>query len=143
MTRIDFYLLQDVARAAMYRFACALTVKARSNGQRVYLHAASEASARELDELLWRYPAERFVPHQLGEADADAPVIIATQPPAQVEGLMINLSHDVPAFFGRFDRVAEVVVGDEREQGRTRYKHYRDRGCPLYHHELDDWEARL
>ena len=37
-----------------------------------------------------------------------------------------------------------VVVGgafNDRSAGRERYRFYRDRGFPLYSHNLDDWEA--
>ena len=54
--------------------------------------------------------------------------------------MLINLGSDVPTFFGRFDRVAEIVLDPERDLGRERYRHYRDRGYPLQHHELNDWE---
>jgi DNA polymerase III subunit chi len=47
----------------------------------------------------------------------------------------------VPTFFGRFERVAEIIVQDRRDVGRDRYRFYRDRGYPLFHHELDEWEA--
>ena len=143
MTRIDFYLLQDTAVPAMHRFACALAAKAIQTGTQVFVRAPDPAVISELDELMWAYPEERFVPHTTSIAEAGrAPVIIHPEPPRQVSGLMINLGPDVAPFFGRFDRVAEIVVGEQKEAGRARYKHYRDRGCPLYHHELDDWETK-
>ena len=51
------------------------------------------------------------------------------------------VSYTAGAFPGRFERVAEIVVGSSRDAGRARYQFYRDRGFPLYHHELDDWEG--
>ena len=33
-----------------------------------------------------------------------------------------------------------LQVGATRDEGRTRYAHYRDRGYPLHHHEMSDWE---
>ncbi len=141
MTRIDFYLLQDMAVPAMHRFACALAAKAIQSGTDVFIRAPDEDAAQEVDELMWVYPPERFIPHATEHTDR-APVIIHTEPPRQAAGLMINLGDDVAPFFGRFERVAEIVIGDRKTEGRLRYKHYRDRGCPLYHHELDDWEAK-
>jgi DNA polymerase-3 subunit chi len=61
--------------------------------------------------------------------------------PDGLDGVLINLSDEIPRFFGRFDRVAEVIPRSRRDAGRDRYKFYRDRGYPLFHHELDDWEA--
>ncbi len=147
MTRVDFYILQDRDQAAMHRFACRLAAKAISKGQPAYLHAANDVQARDVDELLWLYPPNRLIPHgRVGTPEAEnAPVLIgsegmsAEQLPA--DGLLINLVDEAPAFPGRFDRVAEIVVGEKRASGRARYRYYRDRGYPLFHHELNDWEA--
>lgn len=143
MTRVDFYILQDVDVDAARRFACRLAVKAMAGGHGVHLHVDDEAAAEDLDGLLWDYPEHRFVPHarQDDATLSRAPVVIGWQTPARPDGVLVNLSAEIPTFFGRFDRVAEIVVGANRDAGRDRYKFYRDRGFPLFHHELDDWEA--
>lgn len=147
MTRIDFYILQDVDLAAARRFACRLAVKAlAAGGNGVHLHVDDARMAADLDELLWNYPEHRFIPHDLQEAAdrggrQDAPVVIGWSTPADPDGLLVNLSADIPTFFGRFQRVVEIVVDENRDAGRDRYKFYRDRGYPLFHHDLDDWEA--
>lgn len=142
MTRVDFYILDDQTIDASLRFACRLGLKAYLAGSPVHVHVEDEAAAGEIDELMWDYPKHRFLPHEIvteGTTCA-SPVQIGHQPPQHLEGLLINLGADVPKFFGRFDRVAEIIVGSTREQGRARYTHYRDRGYPLHHHELSDWE---
>ncbi len=143
MTRIDFYILQDVEVDAMHRFACALASKALDAGSRVVIQTADETTAQAYDELLWAYPARRFIPHGLRNSPAAkrAPVQVCWDEPEFYDGVLVNLTTDVLKFFGRFDRVAEIVVGQTREAGRLRYKFYRDRGFPLYSHDLDDWET--
>ena len=146
MTQLDFYVLQDVERSAMLRFACRLAVKAARTGRPIYVHAASAEQAREFDELLWCYPPERIIPHGLvGSPEAvGAPVLIGSVPElaadAPVDGLLINLSEEPPAFVERFARAAEIVVEQTRASGRARYRHYRERGHPLKHHAIGDWE---
>ena len=142
MTRVDFYILADAEEDAALRFACALSLRALAKGTPVHIHTRNSGQGSELDTLMWDYPKHRFVPHQLNSATPEsiAPVHIDCDEPRLNEGLLINLGEDVPQFFGRFDRVAEIVVGATREQGRERYKHYRGRGYPLHHHELSDWE---
>ncbi len=143
MTRVDFYVLQDIGHEAACRFACRLAMKALSGGHDVHIHVDDQAAATDLDELLWNYPANRFLPHgvQATTAGSGAPVVVGWEPPADPDGVLVNLSAAIPTFFGRFPRVAEIVVGDNRGAGRERYKFYRDRGYPLFHHDLDDWEA--
>jgi DNA polymerase III subunit chi len=163
VTRVDFYILQDVDASAAWRFACRLAVKAVGSGNCVHIHAEA-AVAAEVDELLWHYPEHRFIPHGCerpagadgspveavarerssdtpAHAPLPAPVVIGWSIPANADGVLINLAGEIPSFFGRFERVAEIIVGANRDAGRDRYKFYRDRGYPLFHHDLDDWEA--
>lgn len=160
--RVDFYILADLDDVARQRFACRLAHRAVAAGQRVQIRA-TEAAAAELDSLLWDYPPGRFLPHaRTGEAKQE-PVRIGTRdevpPPA---AMLVNLAADVPDYLlgkptaaaggdgasgaeaatpaPRFERVAEVVLGNERAAGREKYRRYRERGHTLFHHELDDWE---
>jgi DNA polymerase-3 subunit chi len=52
--------------------------------------------------------------------------------------LLINLAADVPDFFSRYERVAEIVDGnaERRAQSRERYRFYRDRGYQLNSHQV-------
>lgn len=143
MTRVDFYVLQDVDRNAALRFACRLATKAVAAGNMVHIHNDDADAARELDEMLWHYPEQRFIPHacEASEAAPHAPLILGWNPPPAPDGVLINLAAEIPTFFGRFERVAEIVVDANRDTGRERYKFYRDRGYPLFHHDLNDWES--
>lgn len=144
MTRVDFYILSDVDLQASMRFACRLGLKGFQAGHPVHIHVDDDSSMSEIDQLMWSYPKDRFVPHCRlveGKPTSDAPIQIGHTTPKTEEGLLINLSREVPAFFGRFDRVAEIIVGATKTLGRDRYKYYRDRGYPLHHHELDGWEG--
>ena len=141
MTRVDFYLLPDVHADAKERFTCRLAYRAASAGQTVHVRC-EENRVDALDELLWAYPPEQFLPHRrLNDSDEKAPVVLAgaADEPTVTE-VLINLGADVPIFFPRFDRVSEIVLSSERDAGRERYRFYRDRGYPLFHHDLDEWE---
>jgi DNA polymerase-3 subunit chi len=149
VTRIDFYILEDVELDAMQRFACRLATKAVNTGHEVHIHTSDASSAAVLDTLLWDYPQNRFIPHDVLAPEnaplidaAKAPVTLGWTEPTGVDGVLINLSNEIPTFFGRFDRVAEVIVRTTRDEGRERYRFYRDRGYPLFNHKLDEWEAQ-
>lgn len=144
MTRIDFYILEGRQDAGRHlQIACRLAEKAWSGGQRVYIHTDEAVSAKKLDDMLWSFRAESFLPHQLlaegQDSDALTPIHIGwNEPPAQHDQVLINLAAEIPLCFSRFDRVAEIVSATEqaREQGRQRYRFYRDRGYPLQTHRL-------
>lgn len=143
MSRVDFYLLPDVDDLARRRFACRLAYKASTQGQRVHVHVDDRAAAEDLDELMWQYPAEFFIAHALGDDStaAQSPVTIDHRTQDQPsDGLLINLSSAVPAFAGRFARIAEIVMEADRAEGRERFRLYRHDGHPLHHHPLEDWE---
>lgn len=141
MTRIDFYILPDQGAQSRQQFACRLAEKAYALGNRIYVHTESEAQAQRLDELLWTFKQDSFLPHELCAAgrEASAPILLGHDPePLYQADVLINLSSQVPLFFGRFERVAEIVDGreSERQQGRARYGFYRDRGYELKSHSL-------
>jgi DNA polymerase III subunit chi len=145
MTRVDFYVLEDSAEGARERFACRLVEKAWRLKHSVYLHTASKADAQRLDSLLWTFSDRSFVPHlleapELEEALAAAtPVRIGTgDAPAFEAELLVNLDDEVPIFFSRFERVAEIVGGEQgaRARARERFRFYRDRGYRLGTHQI-------
>jgi len=142
MTKVDFYILQS---GSCENTACKLIEKAYSLGHRIYVHAGSEDQLTKIDSLLWTYRAGSFIPHQRYQSDAstnsknDSPVQIGTHDAPNIDSdVLINLADDVPLFFSRFDRVAELVGPDEQAKtlGRQHFQFYRDRGYSLNTHNL-------
>jgi DNA polymerase-3 subunit chi len=141
MTKVDFYLL-DASGDSRERIACRLAEKAWRLGNRVYLLAPDKPAALELDELLWTFSQNSFVPHALCAPNGDVedhPVLIGhNEPPDALHDVLISLAAEVPTWFSRFARVAEVVGTDEEDKmrGRERFRFYRERGYPLETHNL-------
>ena len=142
MTQIDFYLVPGESVENRLRFACRLTDKAYRLGNRVFIHTESAQQTRLLDDLLWTFQQNSFVPHSLYQdtGETPAPVLLAhdAEPDAGSQ-VLINLAAEVPLFFSRFERVVEIVDQDEnqRQQARERFKFYRDRGYDLHTHNLN------
>lgn len=141
MTQVDFYILEGNGPRGRALFVCRLADKVAGMGHKVFVQAESEGAARELDDLMWTYSDRSFMPHCLAGADPEAKVHIGHgAEPGEGFHLLINLSAEVPGFFSRFERVAEVVDGDEtrKAQGRERFRFYKDRGYPLKTNNLDN-----
>lgn len=153
MTQVDFYILPDSSDHARFLLACRLADKAVQRRLGVFVLTDTESEARKLDELLWTFAQNSFLPHRLAwEADAasEEPVLIGcrershadaqqTEPDeSQHWDLIVNLTAEIPETFGRYERLAEVVDADpaRREDGRVRYRYYRDRGYELKTHQL-------
>ncbi len=146
MTRVDFYILPEQAPTPgnPLAVACRLCDKAAAARQTVYVYTPDAGAADALDGMLWSFRQGSFITHERWadgttlEPPPPAVLIGADQPPDSHHQIMINLGHEVPAFFSRFERVLEMVHGDteERARCRARYKFYRDRGYALETHEL-------
>ena len=139
MTRIDFYLLTSEQPAKRLDYACRLAHKAWQKGHHVYLHCQNEPAAEQLDQLLWSFREEAFLPHALNGDEAGEPVVCGYgEDPGEHTDLLINLSDSTPGFFSRFARLAEIVVEHDavRVPARARFRFYRERGYPLHSHQI-------
>jgi len=140
MPKANFYLLKQSGMEPCRLFACKLAEQLSRQGQRVYLHAANTEEAQALDQLLWSFTAESFVPHARCEdpAAATAQVLIGTSgAPAHCSCLLNLTDHEAPTHTG-LTAVAEFVQNNEeaKQQSRTRWNSYREQGWELQHHQL-------
>ena len=139
MTKVGFYVIQSDAPDARLSVAARLTEKAFQAGHRIFINASDEQQARELDALLWSHRPGSFLPHGLqGDEHTDTIAIGWGQEPANHNDLLINLQLEIPAFFSRFDRVAEVVTQDAESLDALReaWRFYKARGYQLEKHDL-------
>lgn len=121
-------------------FACRLLRKAYRSGARV-LVTAPAADLAALDEALWTFEAQEFVPHVRlpGPAAALAPrtpVWLAAAVPEGAPPVLVNLGADAPGQAGAFTRIIEIVGTDpaQRQAGRARWRHYEGWGLQPLHH---------
>lgn len=142
MTEVKFYISNDTGKDAQLQLACRLSEKANSANMRTYIHTGKAEQTEEIDQLLWAFRPASFVPHAtVGSEQADsAKVLIGHNETINVKAdVLINLHDSIPDFYSRFDRVIEIVAGDEetRNQARQRYRFYQERGYPLETHEIN------
>lgn len=138
MTQVDFYLLNQADKEG---FVCRLVEKIYHLNNRIHIHTGSPQEAEHLNTRLWQFRDGSFIPHSLyNEADAElTPVTIGfDSEPRHPVGVLINLSPDVPLYFSRFDRVAEIVgtQNEDKQLARERFRFYKERGYELKTHEI-------
>ena len=142
MTRVDFYSNASDTLAT----ACRIIAKGYALKNRFVVLCPDAETAQRIDRMLWTSPATGFIPH-CGPADALAPVtpvIIDQQGNEPVhDQVLINLRDEWPAHFGRFERLVEIVTGNEDDKAlaRSRFRFYRDRGYQLNNHDLSETEG--
>ncbi|MCI1710715.1 MAG: DNA polymerase III subunit chi [Chiayiivirga sp.] len=141
MPRADFYLI-DTPRFAdqPLRLVCELARRGYDTGQPLLILVRDAAQAEELDDLLWAFDEDAYLPHQIAGSDEDddlTPILIATPDTATPDrALVLNLRD--AAFRGTCERVLEVVPADPaaREPQRARWSEYKARGFETNAHRL-------
>lgn len=144
MTRVDFYILASDTDQARLHFCCRLIEKAVNQGNTVLVNTDSLAAAEEIDDLLWSFKPEAYVPHAiLNNADTDElediPVVIGHNQDCETHhDVLVNLANELPDFFARFKRFAQIVNQDKSrlEASRKHFAFFRDRGYPIKTNKL-------
>lgn len=140
--RVDFYLLSSNPPGAVGLLACKLLEKAYLRGHRVFVYCDSKADAEQLDELLWTFKQDSFIPHNLqGEGpEPPPPVQIGyDSEPRGFSDILLNMSSNIPDFFTRFKRIITIIGHDEAAKtiGRQHYRDYRNHRCTLHTHQIE------
>ncbi|MEK9765703.1 MAG: DNA polymerase III subunit chi, partial [Thalassolituus sp.] len=111
-------------------------------GDTVLLQVSNEAEGKALDDMLWAFRADAFVPHALlsaKDAPVDCPVSIGWHTePGHHHDVIINLCQELPPFFSRFERLVEIVVQNDTVLDYTRqhFRYLKDRGYPVTHNDM-------
>lgn len=143
--RVDFYVLKHADARARQVFACRLAEKAYLKQLGVALLVADESQAREMDDLLWTFDDQSFVPHQLLRAgvaaDAQTPVCVTLDPQSLPRSdLLLNLADAEPEALQAHARIAEILDQDPERlrRGRERFRIYRERKVALETHQIGE-----
>jgi DNA polymerase-3 subunit chi len=140
MPRADFYLIDKPRfREDPLLLVCELAKRAFASTQPALILTRSLDQAEELDEKLWAFDENAFVPHQIaGDDDDEVTAVLIVPPDVRVADrpLVINLRDDCAP--GLFERVLEVVPADEamRTGSRERWKTYRQAGFEVSKHDM-------
>lgn len=121
--------------------AAELSVEKVNMRQKTTILCATQSQAEALDEFIWQYPADQFVPHNLhGEGpDLGTPLeIIWLDAYNKVSSLknrtvLICLAQTFIDGFNQFAQIVDFVSVDESAKAlaRQRYKQYKAAGCQL------------
>jgi DNA polymerase III subunit chi len=140
MPRADFYLIDKPRfRDDPLLLVCELVKRAFASEQPTLILARSPEQADAIDEKLWDFDEQAFIPHQLAGDDDDAitAVVIAAPGVATADRpLVVNLRDECAP--GTYERVLEVVAADDAERtgSRERWSEYKRRGFEVAKHDM-------
>lgn len=140
MPQADFYLIDKPRfREQPLLLVCELArrVYQRQHPALVLVRDLHEAEA--LDELLWSFDEDAFIPHQIAGDDDDAETAVLIVPPGvdtPDRALVINLREEPCT--RDCERLLEVVPADPeaRDGSRSRWRAYQQRGYTLAKHDM-------
>jgi DNA polymerase-3 subunit chi len=140
VSRADFYLLKQDSAERLLQTACRLAARAVAGGQTLFIQTADAAQTEALDEWLWSFPAESFLPH-LRTDDArssSAPVLVGQKLTTTARDICLNVSGKPVEQPARYQRILELFAPDDvsRQAARLRWQHYKQLGFSLDHHEV-------
>lgn len=144
--QIVFYELPDKDPQMIVRASCKLVSEYYRAHSHVHILTADESTLTTIDEMLWNYPANSFVPHMRASATQHG-CLVTIECSSSFEGLgavLINHTWDVPECIEQFERVCEFVLQHPRvkEQARSKFVRYREQyGKPSFV-RLPDWDNR-
>ncbi len=153
MKTAQFYILQQPLHSERYLFACRLVAKAYKQDLTVYIHTDFEQQAQLMDDRLWEFNPESFIPHgQCTQESADSadnktssPIVIGTnnQQAAQNQhcDLLVNLSAKLPDNFRQFNRIVEIANQDGSVLSTVR-KHYAELKSAQFKMEIHDFSKQ-
>lgn len=137
MPAVEFHILSEAGDVARLRHACQLVDAAYKDGKRVAIQVGDGGEAQKLDDMLWTFHDQAFIPHEIATpsspSNARIMALIGTTTPRTFSKQLINLGTSIPDDLESIEHVIEVVDGDaQRKQlARDRYKQYRERGWQL------------
>jgi DNA polymerase-3 subunit chi len=137
---IDFHFNVDHG----INYACRVLRKARSAKKTALVFSQDPERLARLDLALWTFSALDFLPHVGWPSPlaARTPIWLSATPADEQRDLLLLLD-DAPApqfatWFGRFERIIDVVSTDpeDRARARARFKTYREAGFTPVAHEI-------
>jgi DNA polymerase-3 subunit chi len=137
MTEVTFV---EVTTSRMEMRACEIAEENYTRGRRVQILAVDQEQAKRLDDLLWTFKPESFIPHGLWLDSPDVPehpVVITTikETLAGMDSLLMMGYNEVD-LVSRFSHAVHLVVADNQERLESSRRYWtllKDAGFSLRH----------
>lgn len=120
------------------RLICNLIKIKWRSGKSVLIACEDEVQAKEIDEALWKFDLDSFLPHALFGQNSFhcSPIVICWEQFSYdhiSKDILINLMNKQMNFFINFNRIIDFVSSQDilKNWARIRYKFYKNAGFQL------------
>ncbi|MFC4270782.1 DNA polymerase III subunit chi [Sneathiella chungangensis] len=140
MNEVSFYHLQSEPLA---RALPRLLEKVTERGFRVLVRGQTEEQLEQLDDALWSYRADSFLPHAVageGVDPAAQPVLLTRETEGNANGaaVLVLIEHAPAADLAAFDRCLYLFDGEDEASltaARTRWRELKDSDIPVSYYQ--------
>jgi DNA polymerase III subunit chi len=147
MTEIRFYHLE---RQGLEQVLPSILAKALERGSRVIVKTADEKEAERLNEFLWTYNPDSFLPHGTkkdGFTDQQPVILTSADENPNGADVLILTQGTQSAMQGDFKLCCEMLDGRNENEvagARARWKTYKDAGFEVTYWQQGDkgWEKK-
>ncbi len=147
MTTVQFYHLTTTP---LERALPKLLERALSGGYRVCLAAESDARVEQLNQLLWTYDPDSFLPHgsDKDELPEEQPILLSTGINTLNSANLLVVTDGRSVKEEKFERVLDIFDGNDVQAtaaARIRWAEYKDIGHELTYfsqNEQGGWQKK-
>lgn len=127
MAKVSFYLFEK-SNERQVESTCRLCRKILRKSQRIWLHCPTQELQQQLDDLLWSFDTESFIPHGIDQPHAR--VCISASLPEETGRIVFNFNNQALEQYARFSHIIEIIENNEpaKQAGREKFKQYRRYG---------------
>ncbi|MDX1453299.1 MAG: DNA polymerase III subunit chi [Oleiphilaceae bacterium] len=143
MNQADIYLLHSTAFSDQLVFCCKLAEKAFRQGLKMHIQTREAYQNEALNERLWDFRAESFLPHTVGQSAFEShPITIDVNCSSSGDSghrdLLILLTPTLPPKSENFKRVGMIVCNDPQDiqLARQAYKQLSNQGITANIHDF-------
>ena len=120
----------ELAIANKAKCVCDLTERFYNSKKSVCIYVKSSKEATQIDQLLWNWKQDSFIPHAIISEQDNEPVIISNdQRGWPYKDVLILFDPTDPKTFSEYDYIvdfAEIYDAQKLQDSRKRYKEVRD-----------------
>lgn len=140
MNKVTEVIFVEVTASRMEMRACEIAEHSYAQGERLQIIAIDEEQAARLDDLLWTYKPDNFIPHGLWKSmdnESGQSVVITTRK-ERVPGVasLLTLDYCPVEIIQQFSKVIHVVLVDNQERLEASRRYWtllKDAGFSLSH----------